>query len=126
MTTKKIAGDHSRFKKIIAGKLNERMSKYIRTGHIFKMRPNGKGNMSIPVPQIDQPRFRYGKMTEGSGRGPGKPGDTVDKDYEPGHGPGGGQGDGDAILVSRWQQGAGLPWLACDHGAALGGARLGY
>jgi uncharacterized sporulation protein YeaH/YhbH (DUF444 family) len=99
MTTKKITGDHSRFKKLVAGKVNERISKFIRTGHITKMRPNGKGKMSIPIPQIDQYRFRYGKMDEGAGRGPGKPGDTIDKEYEPGHGPGAGDGEKDAMLV---------------------------
>lgn len=101
MTTKKITGDHSRFRKIISGKLNERMSKFIKTGHILKMRPNGKGKMSIPLPQIDQYNFRHGKMDEGAARGPGKDGETIDKEYEPGYGPGGKAGDQDkeGILV---------------------------
>ncbi len=87
MSTKKIRGDHSRFRKIINGKLNERLKKFIKTGHILKMRPNGKGKVSVPIHQIDQPRFRYGKEDKGIGRGPGKPGDVLDKDWEPGHGP---------------------------------------
>lgn len=100
MTTKKIIRDNSRFRKKISGKLDERMKKFIRTGHFLKMRPNGKGKMSIPLPQIDQPRFRFGKSDEGVSVGPGNPGDVVDKEYEPGFGPGGSGGDSkDGILV---------------------------
>lgn len=99
MSTKKIRNDHARFRKIINGKLNERLKKFIKTGHILKMRPNGKGKMSIPINQIDQPQFRFGKSDEGVARGPGKPGDTVDKDYEPGHGPNAGEQGHGGIMV---------------------------
>jgi len=100
MSTKKIRGDHARFRKIINGKLNERLKKFIKTGHILKMRPDGKGKVSVPLPQIDQPQFRFGKPDRGISRGPGKPGDTIDKEYEPGYGPNAGEkGEGKGILV---------------------------
>lgn len=101
MSSKKIRGDHAKFRKIINGKLNERLKKFIKTGHILKMRPNGKGQFSVPLPQIDQPQFRFGKINQGSGRGDGKPGDTIDKDWEPGFGPkgAGDQGEGKGIIV---------------------------
>lgn len=100
MTTKKIAGDHSRFRKKISGKLDERMKHFIRHGHILKMRPNGKGKMSIPMPSLDQPMFRFGKSDEGVARGAGKPGDVVDREYEQGFGPGGSSDENkDGILV---------------------------
>jgi uncharacterized sporulation protein YeaH/YhbH (DUF444 family) len=91
MTTKKIRGDHARFRKLINGKINERLKKFIKTGHILKMRPNGKGKMSVPIPQIEQPQFRFGKMKEGIGRGKAKPGDVIDREWEPGFGPDAGE-----------------------------------
>jgi uncharacterized protein len=99
MTTKKIRGDHARFRKIINGKLSERLRKFIKTGHLLRMRPNGKGKMSIPLPQIDQPQFRFGKPDQGVHRGKEKPGDVIDKDWEPGYGPGAGQENGGGMIV---------------------------
>lgn len=100
MSTKKIRKDHAKFRKVINGKLNERLKKFIKTGHILKMRPNGNGKLSIPIPQIDQPQFRFGKMNQGSGKGDGEPGETIDKDFEPGFGPGAGElGEGRGIIV---------------------------
>jgi hypothetical protein len=99
MTTKKIRGDHAKFRKMIQGKLNERLKKFIETGHIFKMRPDGKGKMSVPLPHIDQPQFRFGKANKGVGRGDGNPDDVVDRDWEPGHGPGAGDKGHGGIMV---------------------------
>ena len=100
MSTKKIRGDHARFRKLINGKLNERLKKFIKTGHILKMRPDGKGKVSVPLPQIDQPQFRFGAPDQGVARGPGEPGDTIDKEWEPGYGPNAGEeGEGKGILV---------------------------
>jgi uncharacterized sporulation protein YeaH/YhbH (DUF444 family) len=99
MSTKKIRGDHARFRKLINGKLNERLKKFIKTGHIIRMRPNGNGKMSIPLPQVDQPQFRFGKADSGVSRGLGKPGDIIDREWEPGFGPGAGDGDGKGIIV---------------------------
>lgn len=87
MSTKRIRRDHAKFRKIISGKLNERLKKYIKTGHILKARPDGRGKISIPISSIDQPQIRFGKADEGIGKGDGEPGDVIDKDYEPGHGP---------------------------------------
>lgn len=93
MSTKKIRGDHGRFREKIHGKLKERLKEFVKTGHIFKLRPDGKGKMSVPIDQIDQPHFKFGKPDNGTARGPGKPGDVIDKEYEPGHEPGGKSGD---------------------------------
>lgn len=99
MTTKKINIDHAKFRKKVNGKINERLKKFIKTGHIFKLRPDGKGKLSVPIQQIEQPQFCYGNIDEGVGRGPGKKGDVIDKDYMPGHGPNAGNEPGGAMFV---------------------------
>lgn len=81
MSLYNIQRDHARFKNIIKGKIRENLKKYISNGDMIVRR--GKDSVSIPMPQIDTPRFKFGKNEKGVGQGEGKPGDEV------------GQGQGD-------------------------------
>ncbi len=72
-----IEEDHNRFKKIVRGKVKQNLRKYISQGEMIGRR--GKEAVSIPVPQIDLPKFRYGKSDSGGvGQGDGEKGKPVD------------------------------------------------
>lgn len=84
-----IKRDHARFRNIIKGKIKQDLKKYIT--HSEMIGKKGKDMVSIPVPQIDIPHFRYGdKDTGGVGQGEGKPGDPVQpgQQGQDGHGHG--------------------------------------
>jgi hypothetical protein len=84
-----IKRDHSRFKKIVKGKIKENLRKYVSQGEMVS--PKGNGKFKIPMPQIEIPRFKFGDGQGGTGQGDGQPGDPVDG--EPGEGE---PGDGKA------------------------------
>ena len=80
-----IEQDHERFRKIVRGKLRSNLRKYISHGEMFGRQ--GKDVVSIPIPQLDVPRFKYGKNGSGGvGQGDGEPGDPVAADPQPGSG----------------------------------------
>src|SRR5207302_7539669 len=90
----KIEQDLQRFRKIVRGKVKSNLSKYISRGEMI----GKKGNdlVSIPLPSINLPQFRYGKKNSGGvGVGPGQPGQPLtqpqDGDGQPkaGDSPGG-------------------------------------
>ena len=75
----KIDQDHSRFRNIVRGKIRQNLRKYISHGELIGRK--GKDLVSIPIPQIDIPRFRFGdKQQGGVGQGDGEPGDPVGGD----------------------------------------------
>jgi sporulation protein YhbH len=77
-----IKRDHARFRSIVKGKIKQDLKKYVVHGEMIGRK--GKDRVTIPVPQIEIPHFRFGdKEQGGTGQGDGKPGDPV------------GQGDGD-------------------------------
>ncbi len=79
--------DHRRFKKIVTGKIREDLRKFITRGELLGR--EGKKLISIPVPGIDTPHFRYGDNNDGGvGSGQANPGDKIGDDGE-GVGPGG-------------------------------------
>ncbi len=83
----KIDQDHSRFRNIVRGKIRENLKRYISQGELIGRK--GKDLVTIPIPQIDIPRFRYGdKQQGGAGQGEGDPGDPMggDKGDQPGTG----------------------------------------
>jgi len=85
----KIDQDHSRFRSIVRGKIRGNLRKYISKGEL--MGKQGKEIVSIPVPQIDIPRFRFtDKQQGGVGQGDGDPGDALS---QPGQQQGSGQGE---------------------------------
>src|SRR6188474_3400038 len=71
--SQKIERDHQRFRRIVRGKVKSNLSKYISRGEMIGRK--GKDLVSIPLPQIDIPQFRYGKRNSGGvGQGDGDPG----------------------------------------------------
>jgi uncharacterized protein len=84
----KIDQDHSRFRQIVKGKIRENLKRYISSDNLIGRK--GKDLVTIPLPQIDIPRFRYGdKEQSGAGQGDGKPGDPMGGKPEDGQGQGG-------------------------------------
>jgi uncharacterized sporulation protein YeaH/YhbH (DUF444 family) len=78
----RISKDHQRFRQIVKGKIRKDLRKFLTRGELIGK--EGKHLVSIPVPGIDLPRFRYGDNNDaGVGQGDGKPGENV--------------GDGDAM-----------------------------
>src|SRR5437588_1412891 len=72
----KIERDQQRFRKIVRGKVHSNLSKYISRGEMIGKK--GKDLVSIPLPQIDIPQFRYGqKGSGGVGQGEGDPGQPL-------------------------------------------------
>jgi uncharacterized protein len=84
--TQKIDQDHSRFRKIVRGKIKQNLRKYISQGELIGRQ--GKDKIAVPVPQIEIPRFRYGDKNQGGvGQGKGQEGDSVGQGEEqPGEG----------------------------------------
>jgi len=81
----RITRDHNRFREIIKGSVRREFRKYITHGEMIGRR--GKRAVSIPVPRIEIPVFRYGQNQGGVGQGEGEPGD----DAQPGQGQAGDQ-----------------------------------
>jgi sporulation protein YhbH len=66
----RIERDQQRFRKIVRGKVKSNLSKYISRGEMIGRK--GKDLVSIPLPQIEVPQFRYGqKGSGGAGQGDG-------------------------------------------------------
>src|SRR5208283_1468394 len=95
----KIDQDHSRFRNIVRGRIRQNLRKYISQGELIGRK--GKDLVSIPIPQIDIPRFRFGdKQQGGAGQGDGDPGDPVggEQGEEPGDGHKAGKGAGEHVV----------------------------
>ncbi|MEO6950233.1 MAG: DUF444 family protein [Polyangia bacterium] len=84
--SQRIDQDHRRFREIVRGKIKQNLRKYISQGEMIGRK--GKETVSIPLPSIDIPHFRYGqKQSGGVGQGEGKPGDALGEGEEqPGEG----------------------------------------
>ncbi len=81
----KIDRDYERFRKIVRGKVKSNLNKYVTRGEMIGKK--GKDLVSIPLPQIQIPQFRYGqKNSGGAGQGDGDVGQPL----------GPGQGDGNS------------------------------
>jgi sporulation protein YhbH len=83
----------------VRGRIRQNLKKYISQGELIGRQ--GKEQVSIPIPHIEIPRFRYGdKQQGGVGQGDGDAGDPLSG--EEGEGQGGkgkaGQGEGDHAL----------------------------
>jgi sporulation protein YhbH len=73
--TRRIDSDRARFKKIVRGAVRSGIRKYLSRGELIGRR--GKDLVSIPLPELEIPRFRFGKAGQGVGQGEGNPGDPV-------------------------------------------------
>ena len=77
----KIEQDKARYRQIIRGKVRKNLRKFITKGELLGRQ--GKDIVSIPLPEIQVPRFRFDeKQRQGVGQGPGGPGDPVDGEEE--------------------------------------------
>ncbi len=87
----RIDQDQARFKGIVRGKIRQNLRRYVSQGELTGKR--GKDLVSIPLPHIDIPRFRYSDRQQGGvGQGPGEPGSPIGPgDDEDGEGEGRGK-----------------------------------
>lgn len=85
----KIDRDLNRFRQIVRGKIRENLRKYVTHGEMIGRK--GKDLVSIPLPQLDVPHFRFGDNgAGGAGQGNGEPGDPLGRGKgESGQGPAG-------------------------------------
>ncbi|MFQ5637174.1 MAG: DUF444 family protein [bacterium] len=73
---KRIERDRARFRQIIHGKVKKNLKKYITRGELIGKR--GKEFVSIPIPQIHIPHFRYDHQKSGGvGQGEGEIGTPI-------------------------------------------------
>ena len=98
VTTNKIGRDHSRFRQIVRGKIKRELRKYITQGELIGRK--GKQNVSIPLPQIQLPKFRYGSQQKGGvGQGEGEEGQPLGQGQpQPGQGGEAGEQPGEHVL----------------------------
>ncbi len=85
----RIDNDHRRFRDIVRGRIRENLRKYVSRGDMVARK--GKDSVTIPMPQIDIPRFIYGDNEDGEGgvgQGEGEVGDKVGGDPQEGSGSG--------------------------------------
>jgi uncharacterized sporulation protein YeaH/YhbH (DUF444 family) len=95
----RIKQDHNRFREIVRGRIKQNLRKYIQKGELVGKK--GKELITIPLPSIDIPHFKYGQRNQGGvGQGPGDPGDVLGQGQgQPGPGKGpAGQGEGQHTL----------------------------
>jgi len=70
---RKIDPDANRFRKIVRGKIRENLKQYVSQGELIARQ--GKKSVSVPLPQIDLPNFRFGEAEQGGvGQGEGEDG----------------------------------------------------
>jgi len=85
--SQRIDEDRRRFRQIVRGQVRKNLRKYISRGEL--MGRQGSKRVSIPMPQIDIPRFTFGdKQKGGVGQGEGEPGDPISGEGQPGSGSG--------------------------------------
>ena len=103
----RIDPSHNRFRDIVRGKIKQNLRKYISNGEWLGRK--GKDVVSIPVPQIEMPRFRFGDQGQGGvAQGPGKVGDSLGP-AEPGEeGIGSGQTETDPEPAVGFERGESL------------------
>ncbi len=83
----KIENDQSRFRQIVRGKIRQNLKKYVTHGEMIGRK--GKDLVSIPLPQLDVPHFRYGDHNAGGvGQGDGEVGQPIFSGQEQGDGAG--------------------------------------
>jgi sporulation protein YhbH len=87
----RIDADRARFREIVRGRIRADLRKYLSTSELIARR--GDQAVSVPVPQIELPRFRFGDNRQsGVGQGPGGKGQPVEGEQG---GEGAGEGAGE-------------------------------
>ncbi|MBH25523.1 MAG: hypothetical protein CMH57_13955 [Myxococcales bacterium] len=94
----RIQTDHRRFRQIVRGKIKRNLKRYMSQGELIGRK--GKDKVSIPIPRIDIPRFRFGQRQSGGvSQGNGDVGDSLGQgDQQPGQGGQAGDQAGDHSL----------------------------
>lgn len=95
----KIEQDHSRFKQIVRGKIKRELKKYITQTEMIGRQ--GKNIVTIPIPRIELPRFRFdSRQMGGVGQGDGDVGTPLGQgDPQDGSGKAGDQPGGHLLEV---------------------------
>lgn len=76
MAVRRIDQDHTRFRQIVRGKIKQNLKRFVSSGELIGKQ--GDKFVSIPMPQIALPRFRYGENKKGGvGQGEGELGQPV-------------------------------------------------
>lgn len=115
-----IEQDVNRFKQIVRGRIRQDLKKFMSNGELIGRK--GRSMVSIPLPQIELPRFTFGtRNTGGVGQGEGPPGTPIGQDGEarPGKGQAG-DAPGEHLLEVELR----LAELAQIMGEALGLPRI--
>jgi hypothetical protein len=74
--SQRVERDLNRFREIVRGRIKKDLRKYMSHGEMIGRQ--GKRYVSIPLPQIDIPQFRYGtRQGGGVGQGEGEVGDPI-------------------------------------------------
>ncbi len=75
----RIERDRARFREIVRGRLRTDLRKFLSSSELLGRR--GEETISVPVTQIETPRFKYGSNSDdGVGQGPGVEGDELQGD----------------------------------------------
>lgn len=69
MSSRRIDQDHTRFRNIVKGRIKRDLKRFVSSGEMIGKQ--GKRFVSIPLPQINLPRFRFGD-NQGNGVGQGE------------------------------------------------------
>ena len=84
----RIESDRARFREIVRGRVRKDLRKYLSTGELIGRA--GDKTVSIPLPQIELPRFVFGENPKGKGgAGEGDGSDSTDGEAAEGEGLGG-------------------------------------
>ena len=76
MSVRRIDQDHTRFRQIVRGKIKQDLKRFVSSGELIGKQ--GQRYVTIPLPQITLPRFRYGEnQKNGVGQGEGGEGQPV-------------------------------------------------
>jgi sporulation protein YhbH len=96
----KIERDQRRFRQIVRGRIRQNLRKYVTHGEMIGRK--GRDLVSIPIPQLDVPHFRFGDNGAGGvGQGDGEEGKPIAKgggDPKDGHGAAGSDPGGGHLL----------------------------
>lgn len=96
---RRIEEDHKDFRDVVSGRIRKALKKFIKSGQITRHRGKN-GKINITIPRIDIPHIVFGNNEDGAGRGPGKEGDVIGRDPEPGKGNQAGQDSAEGITIS--------------------------
>lgn len=84
---KRIERDRRRFEEIVRGRIKQDLKRHITRGELIGKR--GDEIVSIPLPHVELPHFRFGQREKGGvGQGPGDVGTPLGTDGDPGDGTG--------------------------------------